>query len=70
MGYGINLFYKRKKPRELERPVASIRGGRDVTDRYRNEVIVVGYYCFFLIIIVGPPNLPDPVWPLKYTHFF
>ena len=28
--------------------------------------VVVEYYCFFIIIIVGAPYLPDPVWPLKY----
>ena len=27
---------------------------------------VVEYYCSSIIIIVGTPNLPDPVWPLKY----
>ena len=30
---------------------------------------VIEYYCFFIIIIVGPPNLADPVWPLKKAHF-
>ena len=57
--------------REPERPVASVGGVRDVTERPRNEVIVVvvEYYCFLIITIVGPPYLADPVWPLKYTHF-
>ena len=26
---------------------------------------IVEYYCFFIIIIVGPPNLPDTAWLLK-----
>ena len=29
----------------------------------------VKFYCFPIIIIVGTPNLVDPVWPLKYKHF-
>ena len=32
-------------------------------------LVVVEHYCFFIIIIAGPPYFPDPVWPLKKTHF-
>ena len=31
-------------------------------------VVVVEYYCFLIIIIVGTPNLLDPVWLWKYKH--
>ena len=48
---------------EPERPVASVRGVRNVTERPWNEVIVK-YYRFFRIIIVGTPYLPDLVWTL------
>ena len=58
-----------KESQEPEKLVASLRGVRDVTERPLNEVIVVEYYCFFIIVIVGPQNLPDPVWPRKYKHF-
>ena len=34
------------------------------------HVVVIEYYCFLIIIIVGAPDLPDPVWLLKYTQFF
>ena len=50
------LIISIKKSREPEKPIASIRGGRDVTDRPQYEVIVVEYYCFFMIIIVAPPR--------------
>ena len=32
-------------------------------------VVVVEYCCFLMKVIVGPPYLADPVWPLQYTHF-
>ena len=58
------LILLKKDSREPEGPVASVRGGRDVTDRPWCEVLVE-YYCFFIITIVGSPYFLDPVWPLK-----
>ena len=62
-----NVNTSNKKSGEPEGPLASVRGGRDLTERPWNEVIE--YHCFFLIIIVGPPYFPDTVWLLKQTHF-
>ena len=32
-------------------------------------VSMQSYKCFFIIILVSTPNLPDTVLPLKYTQF-
>ena len=59
-----------KNSREPERPVASARGVRVLAERPWNEIIVVvEYNCCFMITIVGPPYLPDPVWPWKFKHY-
>ena len=63
------LILSMKKSREPEGPLASVRGGRDVSDRPWCKVITVEYYRFLIVFFVGPPILPHPVWLLKCTHF-
>ena len=63
---GINTC--NKKSREPERPVASVRSVQDVTDRPRNEVIVVEHYCFF-INYCWSPLLPGHSWVAEINTF-